>query len=184
MSVKHLAIVLASVVLACVSASAALAQEDQVVAPPGNSGVEEYLEVVPGSGGDRAAGGRGQADSLPSDAAPGQAEPHAVLGEDAVRALRRLGADGRAAAHLAMASAPPMTSDSKGDDKASKQAKKRSGSGRSRPAATDGSGGRAEAVAGALAGNGGGMGLAFPLVLLGAMVAALVLAVRRIARNE
>jgi hypothetical protein len=84
-----------------------------------------------------------------------------------------------------MASAPPMTSDAKGRDNASKQAEKRSGSGGSGPAAADGSGGRAEAVAGALAGNGGGMGLAFPLVLLGAMVAALgLLAIRRIARNE
>jgi hypothetical protein len=178
MSVKQLAIVLVSVALVCVSAPAALAQGGQVVAPPGNSGVEEYLEIVPGTGGDRAAGGHGQANSLPSDA--GQAAPHAVLGKEAVRALRRLGADGRAAARLAMANAPPMTS----GDKAGKQAEKRSGTGGSKPTAADGGGGRAEAVAGALAGNGGGMGLAFPLVLLGAMAAALgLLAIRRIARN-
>jgi hypothetical protein len=174
---KRVAIVLAGVVLACAGAAPARAQEDQVVAPPGNSGVEEYLEIVPGSRGDRPAGGGGQAESMSGDVAGAQATPRAVLGEETTRALRRLGPDGRRAAEVAAASAPQVASDNGGD----KQAASDGGF----SAAADDGGGRAEAVAGALAGDGGGIGMAFPLLLLGALVAALgLLAVRRTARNE
>ena len=169
---KHVIAVLAGVVLAASSAIPAFAQESQVVAPPGNSGVQEYLEVVPSAGGDRPAGRGGGQEA--GRAAP---TPREVLGTRTARALNRLGPDGRAAAAVAAAGAP-------NDARAAKPDRHKPASG-SRPVTAEADGGGAEAVAGALAGSGGGMGLGFPLLLLGTLAMALaLLASRRAARRE
>jgi hypothetical protein len=161
--VKRALAILAGVVLVGASAGRALAQEDQVVAPPGNSGIQEYLEIVPAAGGDRPAGGGGQAARTRLDA-------------KTAKALRRLGPDGRAAAALAAAGAP-------GDARGAGGAQALGSSAPSGSVATD-DGGRAGAVVSALAG-GGGMGLAFPLLLLGTFAAALgLLAIRRVTRRR
>jgi hypothetical protein len=62
-------------------------------APPGNSGVDQYLETVPDAGGGRPAGSGGASHQTP-------------LATTTQRALRDLGADGRAVQRLAETTAP------------------------------------------------------------------------------
>jgi hypothetical protein len=143
----------------------AVAQQ-QIVAPPGNSAVDEYTEVVPGAGGDR-----------PTSGATGTnaQSPVAVLGGENVQQLEQLGADGRAAAQVAAAGAPAKVKDN------GKVLGDREGQS---IAAQDG-GGRAQSIASALAGDGGGMGLLFPLLLAGTLVTAVaVLGARRASRQR
>jgi len=73
-------------VLLAVLSLAAPAAAQQVNAPPGNSGVDEYLETVPGAGGNRPS----TSDTDRSPLSPG-----------ARAELERQGPDGRAAAELA-----------------------------------------------------------------------------------
>ena len=167
---------LASLVLIGSSAVPASGQEAQVVAPPGNSGVQEYLEVVPAAGGDRLAPGGGQAAPTHGEAGRTSPTPREVFGPRTARALSRLGPDGRAAAALAAAGAP---SDARAAGRNPTKTALRRGS-----VTSEADAGRAEAVASALAGSGGGMGLAFPLLLLGTLTTALgLLATRRVTRR-
>jgi hypothetical protein len=160
------------------STSPAYAQETQVVAPPGNSGVQEYLEVVPGADGDRpAAPGGDQAAPASDEAGRTSPAPREVLGLRTARALSRLGPDGRDAAAVAAAGVP---SDADAVKPGRAKTTSRSGS-----LTSEAERGGTEAVVGALSGNGGGMGLAFPLLLLAALATALaLLAGRRAARRE
>lgn len=95
-------------VLACallVIPAGALAQS---TAPPGNSEVDEYTETLPGAGGDNTI-------DRSNDGDPG------VLSPAAEAELNQLGADGRAAADLAKATAPKggeksATGSGEGDD--------------------------------------------------------------------
>lgn len=160
--------------LALLAAAPALAQ-DKTVAPPGNSGVEEYLEVVPGAGGDTPASGGG------AGGGSGAAQtPSTALGSKTATQLEQLGADGKKAAQLAAAGAPTDRATArkraKGDALGSeaKQGKSIAGDG----------GGRVGTIATALSGEGGGMGLLFPLLLGGTLAAALALfAARRVSRH-
>lgn len=67
------------------------------LAPPGNSGIGQYVEVVPTAGGGKPTGGVGSGRPAAS-----------VIPPAAARALARAGADGRAAAALANATAPSL----------------------------------------------------------------------------
>ena len=162
-----IATLLASLVLA----APAVAQ-DEVYAPPGNSGVEEYLEVVPGAGGDQPAGGGNGG----SAAAP---TPAAALGADNAQKLEALGPDGEAAAAAAAAGSPT-------DRKTARQHQKSQplgGAANGESIAAQSSGDRATSVARALGGDGGGMGVLFPILLVLTLGLALTLAVARTLRR-
>jgi hypothetical protein len=135
-------------VLALGIAAPAPAQSTKV-APPGNSGVDEYLETVPTAGGGKSSG---------SSSGGGHQLPASVR-----RALSAQGADGRAALASAEATAPG----SKGAGTHGGAAKPDAGdvrepSGESLPSA----------IAHALTGEGqGGMGIWLPLLLIGSALA-------------
>jgi hypothetical protein len=145
--------------LALVAAPSVGAQTS--VAPPGNSGVDEYRESVPSAEGNR-----------PSGDAVRELGADSALTPGVRRRLHALGADGRAAADVASATAP--------DEVRSRQrADGREGA----PATTDG---RAPAggssVAGALVdalGGSGGMGAALPVLLVVTVLGAAWAIVRR-----
>lgn len=85
--------------------AAPAAQAQQVNAPPGLSGVDEYLETVPGAGGaERPGGGTGPN----GDPAPGEIEAKTgtAIPADTVRELRAAGEDGERVARLAATNAP------------------------------------------------------------------------------
>ena len=163
----------AAALLALLAATPALAQ-DKTVAPPGNSGVDEYLEVVPGAGGDTPASGAKGGGSETSTS------PSAALGSKTATRLEQLGADGKKAAELAAAGAPTDRATAR---KRAKGDVLGDGAQEGKSIAGDG-GGRVGTIATALSGEGGGMGLLFPLLLGGTLAAALALfAARRIARR-
>jgi hypothetical protein len=83
-------LILALVLLSPVPAGAA-----DTNAPPGNSGVDEYVEAIPGATGSRPAERLGNSPSSPSS-----------LGAETRRQLAALGSDGRAVAGLVAATAP------------------------------------------------------------------------------
>jgi len=72
---------------------AAPASAQKQIAPPGNGGVDEYLETVPGAGGNRPVDRNGRPN-------------RGGLTPSARRKLAALGKDGRSAAALAAATAP------------------------------------------------------------------------------
>src|SRR5207245_928625 len=72
----------------------------QTNAPPGNSGVGEYLETVPGAGGNTPIGKHGGGRSNATLGRGGALSPAAQ------RALDALGPDGKAAAGVAQQTAP------------------------------------------------------------------------------
>ena len=82
--------------LALALAAPAAAQRG-TLAPPGNSGVDEYKETIPTSRGNR------PTDSVPGGGGGGGGG----LSQGAQRSLDRLGADGQAVADLAKRPAPP-----------------------------------------------------------------------------
>jgi hypothetical protein len=86
--------VLGFLLLALALAAPAAAQRG-TLAPPGNSGVDEYKETIPTSRGNR------PTDSLPGGGGGGG------LNQGAQRSLDRLGADGQTVADLAKRTAPP-----------------------------------------------------------------------------
>lgn len=167
---------IAGLLLALLAAAPALAQ-DKTVAPPGNSGVDEYLEVVPGAGGDTPASGGGTGGSGGSS---GSQTPSSTLGSKTATQLEQLGTDGKKAAQLAAAGAPTDRATAR------KQAKSDvlgSEAQQGKSIASDG-GDRVGTIATALSGEGGGMGLLFPLLLGGTLAAALALfAARRVSRH-
>src|SRR3954471_22253048 len=74
--------------------SAALAQSGQGLAPPGNSGIEEYTEAVPTGSGNRPTNGI-------------VARPHKPLSGPTARALAAQGRYGKQVAAIVAATAPP-----------------------------------------------------------------------------
>ena len=159
-------------VLAALVVAAPAAAQDEVIAPPGNSGVEEYLEVVPGAGGDKPASG----DKSGNASAPTPAE---ALGADNAKALEGMGADGKAAAAAAAAGSPT-------DRKTAREREKRKVLGDSATGesiATQTSGDRVTSVARALGGDGGGMGVLFPILLGLTLSLALALGIGRMLRR-
>jgi hypothetical protein len=88
---------LTSAIIALIALPSAAAAEYLI--PPANSAVNQYTETFPTAGGDR-------------DAEKGQGKhrrsPTQVLGRDNAHRLQAQGPDGRAAAQLASATAPPQ----------------------------------------------------------------------------
>jgi hypothetical protein len=158
-------------VLACLSAclvavpSAAPAQG--VLTPPGASGVDEYSETIPSADGNRTAGNTGAGHTL----TPRQR-----------RALERLGPDGAQAAALADANGPAVagrrrpSADGAGGSNGSPADEL---SARSDLPDSAGESGFVATVTRALGGDGGGVGLVLPVVLILALMGAAVLALRR-----
>lgn len=164
---------IAGLLLALLAAAPALAQ-DKTVAPPGNSGVDEYLEVVPGAGGDTPASGGATGGS------GGSQTPSSTLGSKTATQLEQLGTDGKKAAQLAAAGAPTDRATAR---KRAKSDVLGSEAEQGKSIASDG-GDRVGTIATALSGEGGGMGLLFPLLLGGTLAAALALfAARRVSRH-
>jgi hypothetical protein len=173
--VQRILPLIAAVFLALFVAAPALAQ-DKTVAPPGNSGVGEYLEIVPGAGGNTPASGGGGTSGPSTSQSPG-----AALGSKTASQLERLGADGKQAAALAAAGAPTDRATARKRDKGSVLGTEAD---KGKSIASAGGGGRVGTIATALSGEGGGMGLLFPLLLGGALVAAVaLLAARRFSRR-
>jgi hypothetical protein len=132
-------------------------------APPGNSGVDEYLEAIPNPTGSQ------PARHLSQQGGSASTLPHAVA-----QKLNALGADGRAVAGLVAATAPKQTSEQPSASTSTGQP-----TGSAAPQTAPPSGG-APAIGKAAADTvdgGGGLGLLLPIaigaILLGAIAARL-----------
>lgn len=136
--------------LVCLSGAPALAQQ-QTLAPPGASGVDEYLETIPTAEGNRPSGG----------SAPGHS-----LSAPQRRALAKLGPDGARAAAVADLTGSPLPARSHGERPPQV------------PAAHADSPFLGTVVR-ALGGGGGGVGGVLPAVLLVSLLAFAVLGLRR-----
>jgi hypothetical protein len=164
-----LTLTLACLVLACAPTSALA--KNTTHAPPGNSGVQEYLEVVPGGGGNR-------------PAAKLKRSPHALNGK-ARGALGSYGRDGRAAANLAEVTSDPAGRGGSGSGRSGTKGGKSAGgkNGAASLSAKD-SGSGDSGVLGALKRvatriGGDGLGVGLPLLLLVVLVGGVLLARRR-----
>jgi hypothetical protein len=162
MDMRIVLALLSALALALPAAAAAQTQN----APPGNSGVDEYLETVPSAGGNRPPH-RGE--HKPSGS---------TLSPAARKALESQGKDGQRVAAIVEATDPTSPSHKKtatGDDVAPTP----------RSADLQGSGDSAlHAVLSAAGGADSGMGFVFPLLIAGtlALVAVSVLLRRRASR--
>lgn len=90
---------IAAVLLALLLIPAAASAHQRTIAPPGNSGVNQYVEVVPTAGGGRPSG------TIPGGETGGS-DHSGTLSPGTRRALARGGLDGRGVAALATATAP------------------------------------------------------------------------------
>lgn len=167
----------AVLILACVallSPAAPAMAKTKTQAPPGNSGVEEYLEVVPGGGGNRPSGSLKRSKRALSPKARG--------------ALRSYGRDGQAASNLASVTA---------DDSSPRGGKGGKG-GRAGQAAALGAAARTAGesdsgddggVIGALKRvwsqlGGDGLGAGLPILLFATLAGAVLLTLRRRQRSS
>jgi hypothetical protein len=132
-------------------------------APPGNSEVGEYLETVPGAGGNTPTRGR---------RAPKPLDPAAVLGARNANRLEALGTDGEAAARAIAAAAQDQgAGNGRGLDNST-----RSGE----PASDHSTPSVVSAIGKSLDGSsGGGLGIWLPLLLLASTAAAAGLGLHR-----
>lgn len=170
---RSLAALVLALLLALPAAPAA-AKRAATLAPPGNSAVTEYLETVPNAYG-------------ASPPRPGG--PHdGLLSAAGRRALLRLGADGRALAAMADATAPPAvpgaggaSAGARGGAAAPGAAAAGDGGLRSTALSAAGAPSRIDALLAAAAGRdaGGGMGPALPALMGVAALWALAHALRR-----
>lgn len=134
------------------------------VAEPGNAAENQYTETVPTSNGETPS--RGVIERPPGK----------VLGHENASRLNALGADGRAAAALAATVAPPAAVSRRSDPTALRQtvAERRD------LRAVDSPSGVSEVASQVLGGSGSGeMGIAMPLLCLGAIVGSIVYLGRR-----
>jgi hypothetical protein len=168
----------AALVVALVLPTGAAARSG-TVAPPGNSGISQYLETIPtvgggrptntvtprGGGGAGGSGGAGRsAGAGPSGGAGGAG---GAVSAATRRVLARQGSDGRAAAALAGATAPADAGAGVGSGSESGEGR---GVGGSSPTA---------AVLDALTGSGGGLGPVLPIILVATGFGAAAVALRR-----
>ena len=138
-------------------------------APPGNSGVDEYLESLPGATGNR-----------PAQSVQSKPGKRGSLSEDDRTRLSRLGRDGRAAASLAAASGPNGLAASNGQRGGSSRERVAGLDGKRRQRASSEGDGPLNALANAALGKtSGGMGIVLPLILLLALVGSVVVMIRR-----
>ena len=70
--------------------------------PPGNSGIDQYKESLPGVGGNRPTGGPGAGTGSGTSSSAGQSR----ISPSTAKSLNKLGPDGKATAAAAAASAP------------------------------------------------------------------------------
>lgn len=148
--------------------SSALAR---VIAPPGHSGISEYVEVIPSSAGNAAPPGSVRGSG--SASAGPQALAHLGHGSSADARLAKLGKEGQAAAALAASTAPPPAS------------RVASGSGSAAAKSSGSQGGSAaSAIGDALtSSDSGGVGILLPLLLATALIAAVGVVASRLARR-
>jgi hypothetical protein len=156
---------MALVALALALASPALAQSPNTEAPPGNSAIDEYLETVPGAGGDSNPGPQG-----------GDGGGNGGGATDAAQQkLARMGPDGRALARLVAATGPAAAGNVRTHRAAPAE----------RPVALSLTGAHAGSPVGAALAaavgrdDGGGLGLLLPAILLGSVAGVIVLVVLR-----
>ena len=150
MNVRSVLILVCCVLLCVVSPAQG---KTKTHAPPGNSGVDEYLEVVPGGGGDRPA--------RKLKGSTGRLSPKSRAD------LRAFGPEGRATAYLAERTADPAPG-----GRAVRAGKSLEGAGTAGDGSDDG---RVAAALSRIAGLGAG----FTSLLLLMLVGGVVLAVRR-----
>ena len=157
-----------SLCLLCLGGAAPAAAQEQI-APPGNAGVDEYLETIPEAGGNRAV--------RPGTGDREERSGGGALDSDTRRELESLGDDGREAARLA-------------DQTAQRSEDAGSGPSTGAGGAPSGAGldGRSGAGLGTVLGQtvsaeDGGMGIALPAILLAALLAAVGLLVLRRRRS-
>lgn len=174
---------------------APVAQAQGTNAPPGNSGLDQYLETVPNASGSHPPKQRGKTGSASSPLTPRQR-----------KGLESMGADGRALVAATAATIPADAVEPLRRSAASEQrrAAPRGGKGRSRAggdrprqkaakdapdaeSAPDAKSGTAQVLSGALAATGadsGGMGIALPGLLVLTLAAAAAVAVSRHRRTD
>jgi hypothetical protein len=149
--------------IACVSllAAPALARGADHLIPPGKSGADQYFETIPSSAGNAA----------PPQGTPTSSAPAAVAvtptARAGARALGRRGKDGKAASSLARDTAPPPLAPSSGE-----------------PSGRAGHGGIGSTLSRALGSDSGGLGAAFPILLLATLLAALAVGAARWRRRD
>jgi hypothetical protein len=151
-------------VAAANSVASAAPAPGQRIAPPGNSAATEYMEVVPGPGGNHTVP-PGAGTGLSSTPGPGGA----VLPAPVLHRLQAAGQTGRAVANLASATAP-------GIGRAAEHVNQfRKGTG----VAPLGAQGGAGSILHALFGSGGGLGVGLPILIGSALLMALLVGLRR-----
>jgi hypothetical protein len=139
-----------SCVVACLALPAQAAAKTRYLTPPGNSGITQYTEVVPSSGG-----------STPSGGVPNSPATH--LPPAAARALAGPGAARKELSKFVAATGQPARSG------------RHSVASGSNPSGSSG----ATSVLRSLSGHGGGMGLVLPLALVAALLGVVALGWRR-----
>jgi hypothetical protein len=176
---------MASIAVALVISTPAVAKTcTKRVAPPGHAGSTQYFETVPTSCGSSAP---------PSTGGSGGSINHLGHGRAGVQRLSHLGSTGNAAASLAAATAPPISSASgagstgrsrsSGTSSGSGSRSSRSLTGAGLPSATGGS--SAGALRSALSGSGtGGLGIALPILMALGVIAAVAAGVVRTRRSR
>jgi hypothetical protein len=164
MKAMRIGLLLAAVAVIGLLPSAALAQR---VVPPGNSGINQYQETLPGPGGNE----------LP---AKKQRSPKQVLGARNAQRLEHLGPAGRAAAALAAATTPERSGV---HDRGVGGGGVGSGGGGGRTVSADqpsGSSGLGEVLGQATGSTSSGkMGLFLPLAIVATLFGAIAYAARR-----
>lgn len=171
-----------ALVLALASPAVASAKT-KTIAPPGNSGIGQYVESVPTASGGRptgtvhrGGGSQGSGGGIPGGGSGGSGPGSgSAVSASTTRALGAQGADGAAAASLARATAPSSRSHGTGSSKTTG----------SRPNSTAANapqtGSPTSSVFKALTGSstGGGLGPVLPVVLIVSLLGGAVLALRR-----
>ena len=160
-------ILMTLVALALALPSAAAAQQPQTNAPPGNSGIDEYLETVPGAGGDRRT-------TRPGDG--GEGGGGGALTRAQRERLERLGPDGRALAGVVDATSPGGSGQGgarRGDGRAEGSTRE------TPPPIADGQSPLRQALDAASGQDDGGLGLLLPGILTASLLAVVTLILLR-----
>ncbi|MBI5103921.1 MAG: hypothetical protein HZB46_02830 [Solirubrobacterales bacterium] len=161
------------VALAALLLLAPAAEAQQVNAPPGNSGITQYLEVVPNAGGNASTRGKRKDDATP-------------LTRSEQRRLARRGTEGQALAAAIAKSADPAPS-AGGTSSAKRNGKARPASAATtRAAATTQPASSSSSVAAALTSSGdeGGMGSWLPILMVASLLTVLVAVFARSRRRD
>ena len=181
---------LALIAVLAVPGSAVAKGGTTTIAPPGNSGVSQYVETVPTAHGGQPTssvhnrGGGSSHSGGPGGGAGGGSGSGSTISPSTQRALASQGATGAAAAAFIQATAPtgPLAATGGRQGDASGATGATGGAGRSRPAVSEGEGASpANAVFHALTGStaSGGLGSLLPIILIASLVVLSALALLR-----